>query len=90
MREQYRKIARGSKGTVAKDVGDVDRGAEDRARRRFDVEYEMPYLAHACMEPLNATAQVPAASARCGRGTQNQSEDAALVAAALGLTPPEQ
>jgi len=86
MREQYRKIARGPKGTYAKNFGDVD-AALKKAAKTFDVEYEMPYLAHACMEPLNATVLVAGGKCEVWAGTQNQSQDAALIAAALGLTP---
>ncbi len=86
MREQYRKIARGPQGKVAKNVGDVD-AALKTAAKTFDIEYEMPYLAHACMEPLNATVHVADGKCEVWAGTQGQSQDAALIAAALGLTP---
>ena len=86
MREQYRRIARGAKGKYAKDVGDVD-AALKGAAKTFDIEYEMPYLAHACMEPLNATVKVADGKCEVWAGTQGQSQDAALMAAAIGLTP---
>ncbi len=86
MREQYRKIGRGAKGAYAKNVGDVD-AALKSAAKGFDVEYEMPYLAHACMEPMNATARVADGKCEMWAGTQNQSQDANLIAAALGITP---
>ncbi|MFO1456228.1 MAG: hypothetical protein U1F18_08275 [Steroidobacteraceae bacterium] len=40
-----------------KDVGNVDTALK-AAAKGFDVEYSFPYLAHACMGPMNATAQV--------------------------------
>lgn len=71
-------------------VGD-DRGNAPavwaRAEQKIDVEYELPYLAHACMEPLNAVAEVRDDGCDLWLGTQNQSQDAQLVAAALGLPP---
>jgi isoquinoline 1-oxidoreductase beta subunit len=88
MREQYRKISRGPAGKVAKNFGDVD-AALKGAAKTFDIEYEMPYLAHACMEPLNATVKVAGGKCEVWAGTQGQSQDAALIAAALGLTPPD-
>jgi len=86
MREQYRKLVRGDKGTVAKNFGDVDLALKTAAKT-FDVEYELPYLAHACMEPINATARVGNGKCELWAGTQNQSQDASLIAAALGITP---
>jgi isoquinoline 1-oxidoreductase beta subunit len=89
MRTQYRKIARGPKqGTLAKNFGDVD-AALKGAAKTFDIEYEMPYLAHACMEPMNATARVADGRCEMWAGTQNQSQDQNLVAAALGIAPPQ-
>jgi isoquinoline 1-oxidoreductase beta subunit len=44
-------------GLLAKNQGDA-LAALSEARRKIDVEYELPYLAHACMEPLNAVAWV--------------------------------
>ncbi len=40
-------------------VGDVDAGF-DGAAKVVDAEYSVPYLAHACMEPMNATVRLNA------------------------------
>ena len=71
-------------GLLAKNQGDAI-AALDEARRKIDVEYELPYLAHACMEPLNAVAWVKNDRCEMWLGTQGQSQDAQLVAAALGI-----
>lgn len=85
LRAEWRSLASRS-GLVGKDIGDARR-AWSQATQRIDVEYELPYLAHACMEPLNAVAHVTEAGCEMWVGTQGQSQDAQLVAAALGITP---
>lgn len=44
-------------GRTAEAVGDVA-GALAAAPRRVTADYELPYLAHATMEPMNATARI--------------------------------
>lgn len=51
----------------------------------LDVEYEVPFLAHACMEPLNCVAHVTAEGCEIWTGTQMQSEDRKAAAALLGI-----
>jgi isoquinoline 1-oxidoreductase subunit beta len=55
-------------GVVAKSVGDVVKGLSQGIR--FDAEYEMPFLAHATMEPMNCTAQVTPGGCEVWIGTQ--------------------
>jgi isoquinoline 1-oxidoreductase subunit beta len=51
------------------DVGNVER-ALGQAARKIEATYELPYLAHATMEPLNATADVRADRAEVWAPTQ--------------------
>lgn len=84
--EAYRQLVKAGKLARVKDEGDVD-AALKGAAKSFDVEYQMPYLAHACMEPMNATALVKDGKCEMWAGTQGQSQDAQMVAKALGLAP---
>ncbi|MDC0004658.1 molybdopterin-dependent oxidoreductase, partial [Porticoccaceae bacterium] len=54
--QHYRQLAEQS-GPVAEDVGNAPEVLKT-AERTVEAVYEVPYLAHACMEPLSCTAQV--------------------------------
>ncbi|MEZ5459692.1 MAG: molybdopterin cofactor-binding domain-containing protein [Steroidobacteraceae bacterium] len=84
-RAEWRRLAQ-QPGVVAADRGDAA-AALRGAAKRFDVEYELPYLAHACMEPLNCVVQVRDGRCEIWVGTQNQSQDIMLVARELGIDP---
>jgi len=66
---------------------DGDAKAMDRAAKRIEATYEFPYLAHATMEPLNATAELKADSLTLWSGTQFQTVDQQAAARAAGLKP---
>lgn len=83
--EKYGRLAN-TEGALVKNTGDVAAPLGARGRT-IDVEYEVPFLAHACMEPLNCVAHVTQDRAELWVGTQFQSEDAKAVAAALGFAP---
>lgn len=53
----------------------------------IDQEFEAPFLAHACMEPLNATVEVKRGAAQVWLSTQSQSDTQRGIAQALGLAP---
>ncbi|MET4027468.1 isoquinoline 1-oxidoreductase beta subunit [Marinobacter sp. MBR-99] len=53
--EGYRQAASKDPGAKERSDGNVDRAAA-RAKQVVEAEYEQPYLAHATMEPMNATA----------------------------------
>ena len=56
---------------VAKDVGNLKDAAANSATT-FEAVYEAPYLAHACMEPMNCTAWVRGDEVEIWAGTQSQ------------------
>jgi len=85
LRSEFRRLT-SQPGAVASERGNV-RGALAGAAKRLDVEYELPYLAHAPMEPLNCLADVRADGCDLYLGTQMQSPDRDAVAEALGVDP---
>ena len=72
-------------GVVAKTVGDVERGLGQGDR--VEAAYELPFLAHATMEPMNCTVQLKPGSCELWLGTQIISRVQGTVAKLLGLTP---
>ncbi|HEY0945834.1 MAG TPA: xanthine dehydrogenase family protein molybdopterin-binding subunit [Opitutaceae bacterium] len=73
-------------GAVAAEGGDVA-AALKGAAKMIEADYALPYLAHATMEPLNATVELRADGAEVWTGTQFQTMDRAKVAEVLGLKP---
>jgi isoquinoline 1-oxidoreductase beta subunit len=71
-------------GVVARSEGNVEQ-AMAAAARRVDVIYEVPFLAHAAMEPMNCTAHVRKDGCDLWVGTQAPTLTQAMVAAAIGL-----
>jgi isoquinoline 1-oxidoreductase beta subunit len=71
------------KGVVAKQEGDADQalGAGDK----LDAAYELPFLAHATMEPMNCTAHLTPDGCEIWIGTQVMTRVQSEVAKALGL-----
>ncbi len=84
-REDYRKRVR-TRGAVAARKGDVET-AFAKAARAVEAEYEVPYLAHAMMEPLNCTAEIKPGSCEIWTGTQLQTVDQATAAKIAGVKP---
>jgi isoquinoline 1-oxidoreductase beta subunit len=73
-------------GVVAHDSGDA-RAQLAAAARVVEADYEAPYLAHACMEPLNCTAHVQADRIDVWVGTQAPDNALAAAAEAAGVPP---
>jgi len=70
-------------GAVAKSVGDIAKGLS--AGEKFEAAYELPFLAHAAMEPLNATVHFKPDSCEIWTGTQIVSRVQSEAAKAAGL-----
>jgi isoquinoline 1-oxidoreductase beta subunit len=70
-------------GTAAGNADNVITAAANE--RKLDVTYELPYLAHAPMEPLNALADVRAGSVEIWAGTQVPSQVVTQAAQLAGV-----
>jgi isoquinoline 1-oxidoreductase beta subunit len=82
-REQYAELAK-QPGAVARMAGDVAAGFAGAATK-LEAVYELPYLAHAPMEPLNCVADVRPDGCDVWTGTQLQSYDHMAAAQVAGL-----
>ena len=82
---EYRKLA-ATPGTPARKDGDPD-AALASAAKTIEAAYEFPYLAHACMEPMNCVVKLSADECEIWNGEQFQSIDQGAVAGALGMKP---
>ena len=74
-----------TKGAIAKAEGDADKALGDGDR--LDAAYEMPFLAHAAMEPMNGVVHVTPDGCELWIGTQVMTRVQSEVAKALGLPP---
>ena len=70
-------------GVVAKSVGDVAKGLSQG--ERFDAAYELPFLAHATMEPMNCTVRLTPGACEIWLGTQVMTRVQAAAAKAAGV-----
>ncbi|MDF2188848.1 xanthine dehydrogenase family protein molybdopterin-binding subunit [Paraflavitalea sp. CAU 1676] len=74
------------RGAVAAKAGDAQ-DALSKAADKVDVEYTLPYLAHACMEPLNCTVKIANDKCEIWTGTQMPGLDQGAAAKILGFKP---
>ncbi len=82
---QYAALA-GQPGAIAKNEGDT-KAVKGKANINLEAVYDMPYLAHAPMEPLNCVADVKADSCEIWVGTQFQTLDLMAASRITGLKP---
>ena len=77
------KAASDQEGAVAKTVGDAQKALE--GGDSIEAHYELPFLAHAPMEPMNCTAHVRADGCDVWVGTQVCARTQAIAAKVTGL-----
>ena len=85
IREEFGRLA-GTRGTTAAQAGDIT-GALAKAAKTIEADYAVPYLAHATMEPLNATVRIGPSKCEIWTGTQFQTVDQQVAAKITGLKP---
>jgi len=81
--ESYRAQAR-TKGPVAAEKGDTD-AALSKAAKKLVAEYDVPYLAHATMEPMNCAVKLGGGACEIWTGTQFQTMDQMSAAKIAGV-----
>ena len=79
-------VLAGSPGAVARKEGDPER-ALSTAGKTVTAAYDLPYLAHADMEPLNCVVDLRPESCEIWVGTQGQTANRDLAAKMTGLKP---
>ncbi|PDT41228.1 MULTISPECIES: xanthine dehydrogenase family protein molybdopterin-binding subunit [Sinorhizobium] len=73
-------------GAIARSEGDVEKALASAAQR-IDAVYQLPFLSHAAMEPMNCTVHVRKDACELWVGTQNLSAAKLATAAVTGLPP---
>jgi len=84
-REQYAELAK-QPGLSARKEGDAS-GVMASAAKKIEAVYEVPYLSHAMMEPLNCAVDLRADGCEIWTGTQFQTVDRMAAARIAGLKP---
>jgi len=79
---EYQALAK-QPGQVARKEGDAEQALA--AGKVIEAVYQVPFLEHACMEPMNCTASVKAGSCEVWVPTQNPGGHQALAAKITGL-----
>ncbi|MFT7685935.1 MAG: isoquinoline 1-oxidoreductase beta subunit [Candidatus Azotimanducaceae bacterium] len=75
-----------TEGTIVREEGDT-RLALESSEKIIESDYYVPYLAHACMEPLNCTVSVQKDRVDIWAGMQNPESALHAVSKAIGFAP---
>jgi isoquinoline 1-oxidoreductase beta subunit len=85
LRQEYAETSR-TPGIVAKKIGDPA-GALAGSAKKITAEFEVPYLSHSMMEPLNTVVDLRSDSCEVWTGTQFETMDRLAAAKVAGLKP---
>jgi isoquinoline 1-oxidoreductase beta subunit len=84
--QEYAALAR-QPGLEARKVGNVEQALGAAGGKTLEAVYEVPFLEHACMEPMNCTAQITADGVTLWVPTQSPGGHQALAAKLAGVAP---
>jgi isoquinoline 1-oxidoreductase subunit beta len=85
LRSRYRTLAQ-QPGRIAVEAGDVA-FMDTPGLQVLEATYEVPYLAHACMEPMNCLVQLTDSGVSIWNGEQSQTVDQRAIAELLAIKP---
>jgi isoquinoline 1-oxidoreductase subunit beta len=85
--KEYRDAALTGTAPAARNDGDVDTALAATGAKTLSAVYEVPYLAHATMEPMNATVHLQPDRLDVWVGTQSADRTLTTAAAIAGLRP---
>lgn len=85
LRAEYHELLK-TRGTVVEEKGSIQTGLQ-KSKHTIDVEYSVPFLVHAPMEPLNCSVRISKEKCEIWTGTQALTGDQNNVASVLGLRP---
>lgn len=85
LRDEFRALL-AKPGLPARRDGDAEAGLRGAART-VEATYEVPFLAHATMEPMNCVVQLGRDRCELWYGAQSHTADQVAIAALLGLKP---
>lgn len=80
-----REAVRGQEFSVLYERGEVDAALQSPGRRVIGADYEVPFLAHAALEPMNCTVRFDQGAAEVWVGCQGPAVVRDTVAQALGI-----
>ncbi|MFZ0593456.1 MAG: xanthine dehydrogenase family protein molybdopterin-binding subunit [Bryobacteraceae bacterium] len=87
LRRQFRALV-DSRMKVVLDLGDAEAAiANAPPRKKIECDYELPFEAHATMEPMNCTVHIQSDRAEASAPTQNPNAVHSVIAKLTGLPP---
>ena len=85
MEKEYEAVSR-NPGLVARNEGDHEKALQ-AGGKTLESAYQVPYLEHACMEPMNATAHITSDTCTMWIPTQNPGGSLEMAGRLTGLPP---